>query len=586
VDTAALNELKIETANRAHGRFYWGFMRSNLCAMASLLLLYVSGSALAGDPLPPPDSIINKSHASPAANIAVEGFKFEGNTAITTDRLQAVVKPFVGRNCTPEDLDGVQHAVTQEYVKAGYISSGAVIPPQDAKSGVILIRVVEGKVQAITLKGLSQFGPEFLRAYRDNFLRRRIALGAGSPLNVFTLKERLELIREDPGVQRINAELAPGTAQGLSKLNVDVTESNPFKLAVDFNNRQSAEVGAEKIDVLAGDENLTGINDAVNLRYGVNTGGLTDFRYAGTKDFSAEYDRPVTIYDTLFKISYARSDELIVQAPVNNLKISTEEDYFDIGLDQPVVHRRYDQGQEVKLSLFVDGSFRSSLSKLNGQPFGFSPGTDSGRTHVAAVRFGPELVYRDADRALTLRSTVSVGLIAFGSTENPKDPFTGQDVPDSRFVSWLLQTQYLRRLFHSNIQLLFRSNLQVSNSPLLPVEQFTIGGFDTVRGYRENQIVRDNAATASLELRVPLYEKGGQSLVDIAPFADLGYGWNVNKTGPDTYPLLGSVGVGLLVHPSSQIDARVYYGHPFKYFNKGSNLQDYGINFDILLSLF
>ena len=36
------------------------------------------------------------------------------------------------------------------------------------------------------------------------------------------------------------------------------------------------------------------------------------------------------------------------------------------------------------------------------------------------------------------------------------------------------------------------------------MEQIAVGGMRTVRGYRENQMVRDNALISSLELRIPL----------------------------------------------------------------------------------
>ena len=549
-------------------------------------LLAATPVVRAADPLPSPDAILNKSRSGPSTSLDVTGFRFEGNTAVGSDKLAAAVKPFVGHRCTPEDLDRARLAVTRVYVDAGYITSGAVIPPQDAAAGVVLIRVVEGRLEKITLHGLRKFWPPFLQAYREHFLTRKIARGAGPPLNALDLKDRLELVREEPTITRINAELKPGSAPGRGVLDVDVTEANPYRVALDFNNRQSAEVGAEKLDLLLGDENLTGVGDAINARYGINTGGLTRFRPAGTRDFSVDYSRPVTIYDTVFRISYVRSDELIVEAPVNNLNVSTEEDSFDVSLRQPLVRRRYDRGREFELAGFVDGSYRSSLSRLNGRPFGFSPGTDSGRDHVTAVRFGPELTYRDPVRAVTVRSVFSYGFAAFGSTVNPNDPFTGRDVPDTRFFAWLLQTEYLRKLGSSNAEVVLRTNLQLSNNPLLPIEQFTIGGYETVRGYRENQLVRDQAATASLEFHIPIWRQRGRSLVDLAPFTDVGYGWNVDKTGPDTYPVLGSVGIGLLVHPNSHLDARIYYGHPFKYFNRGSNLQDYGINFDILMSLF
>ena len=46
--------------------------------------------------------------------------------------------------------------------------------------------------------------------------------------------------------------------------------------------------------------------------------------------------------------------------------------------------------------------------------------------------------------------------------------------------------------------------MQLTPDPLLPIEQIAIGGIDTVRGYRENQLVVDNGWMTSAELRIPL----------------------------------------------------------------------------------
>jgi hemolysin activation/secretion protein len=53
-------------------------------------------------------------------------------------------------------------------------------------------------------------------------------------------------------------------------------------------------------------------------------------------------------------------------------------------------------------------------------------------------------------------------------------------------------------------EILFRTDLQLANNPLLPLEQLAVGGRYTVRGYQENQLVRDNGVIAQLEARVPV----------------------------------------------------------------------------------
>jgi hemolysin activation/secretion protein len=49
----------------------------------------------------------------------------------------------------------------------------------------------------------------------------------------------------------------------------------------------------------------------------------------------------------------------------------------------------------------------------------------------------------------------------------------------------------VRRFDTRGDQYVLRNDLQLAKDPLLPLEQFTVGGASTVRGYRENQLVKD-----------------------------------------------------------------------------------------------
>ena len=67
------------------------------------------------------------------------------------------------------------------------------------------------------------------------------------------------------------------------------------------------------------------------------------------------------------------------------------------------------------------------------------------------------------------------------------------------------QAQWTKAL-NQDRDLLFITRLTTQLSPdsLLPLEQFTLGGVGTVRGYRQNQEVGDNAVVGTIEIYVPL----------------------------------------------------------------------------------
>jgi hemolysin activation/secretion protein len=158
--------------------------------------------------------------------------------------------------------------------------------------------------------------------------------------------------------------------------------------------------------------------------------------------------------------------------------------------------------------------------------------------------------------------------------------------PNGTFCAWLAQGQYLRRLGGSQNQLIWNTSFQWASDPLLSLEQFSLGGANTVRGYRENQVVRDMGFLTSVELRFPLLETGtGAPIFEVAPFLDLGWGWNTRGSKPQPSDL-SSAGVGLIYNPHRRVNARLYWGYGFREFKQSSSdLQDHGLHFKVTFTL-
>lgn len=97
---------------------------------------------------------------------------------------------------------------------------------------------------------------------------------------------------------------------------------------------------------------------------------------------------------------------------------------------------------------------------------------------------------------------------------------------------------YLQRLPHA-FSLFFLAEGQVSTEPLLPSEQFGLGGYNTVRGYEQRELNMDDAVLLSMEARSPglpiaKWIKSSTKIVDALQFLGfVDYGWGVNI---DTIP--------------------------------------------------
>jgi hemolysin activation/secretion protein len=222
---------------------------------------------------------------------------------------------------------------------------------------------------------------------------------------------------------------------------------------------------------------------------------------------------------------------------------------------------------------------RQNDTDILGQPFN-SPGAQNGRMIVSVLRLSQEWLGRSQNQVLALRSTFNVGLDVLDATEHASEP-------NARFFSWLGQAQYVRRLFNTQNQLIFRVTGQWTDEPLLALEQISIGGAETVRGYRENTLVRDRGIISSLELRVPvLFNKAGAGIVNIAPFFDFGGGWNITESPQPT--TIYSTGLGLLLAPNKYINAELYWGYRLRHIPMppDKNAQDLGLHFRVNFNLF
>ena len=485
--------------------------------------------------------------------VAVRKFRISGNTAVSDAELAKIAAPYENRPITSTDLEELRRQLTLYYVNHGYVNSGAVIPDQSISDGMIEIRIVEGRLTAIDVEGTQHF--------RKRYFSDRIALYAGPPLNLVNLQEGLQILLRDPLVSGINAELAPGTRPGEAVLKARVAEAPRYDLGVTLDNKLSPSLGKEALALFGEARNLVGYGDVVGGSFGLAEGIPYDVKL--------RYRTPLNARDTAAAVYYEKAKSKVVEDPFSELDITSTVETIGAQVSHPVYRRANDQ-----LSLAAALEKRESQTTLLGEPFSFSPGVENGKAVVSVLRLVQDFLHRGRDQVLAARSTFSFGLSAFGSTVH-------SDEPDSRYRTWLGQVQFVQRLAERGDQLHVRFNFQLANDSLLPLEQFSVGGLDSVRGFRTNQLVRDEGYTASLEYRRPLFANpSGWRNLQAALFVDRG--WAKNKAEPNPSPSgLTGVGAGLVWSPSPRYFAEMYVAEGLTKVPQppSRTLQDHGIYF-------
>ena len=517
--------------------------------------------------LPQRPPAVQTPESRPDRSVYIRQIAVTGSTAFSPEEISEITSGYENRRLTMVDIESLRRELTLLYVNQGYINSGAVLPDQEVTNGLLSLQIVEGKIAKIEITGNKWF--------KNEYLSDRLALDAGTPVNIIPLQNRLQLLQQDNRIRLLHAELLPGDNPGQAELQVDVEENSPISTWVALNNYQSPSVGAERGLFNLTDQNLTGIGDIFSFTYGYSSGisPILDIWYAV----------PVSVQDTTLIMRYWKNDSGVVDDEFGPLDIESTSESYELSLRHPLYRSL---SQEFALALTV--AYEKDKTSLMGEPFSFAPGVDNGTSKVVPVRFSQDWTYRTQQQVFAARSRFSYGTKAMDATRNNHG-----DIPDGQFFSWLGQIQWARKVNSMNLELLARTDLQYASKSLLPVEQIAIGGRYSVRGYRENLLVRDEAVIASVEARVALLQdERWADYWQLIPFFDYGRGTNVDT--PTFSPKeIYSAGLGMRwgVTPDqrftdTKIEAEIYWGYPLKNVETGDDdIQDDGICFQLALTM-
>ena len=487
----------------------------------------------------------------PSSNsIFIKKIEVLGNTVLQ-DKIAKLTQVYENREVTFEELLDLRSAIIQLYIQNGYITSGAFLPNnQDLNSGIVQIQVVEGEVEQIEIGGL--------RRLREGYVRSRIELATSTPLNQQRLEEALQLLQLDPLIERVNAELVAGSTPGSNILRVSLKEAPAFHAAFGVDNNQSPSIGSVQGSVEVSHDNVLGFGDRLAAQYS---------RTEGLDLYDINYTIPVNARNGTLSFRYNNGDSRIIEEDFRDVGIRSETQTYSLNFRQPITRT---PTSEFALGLSLDLR-RSQTYILDDIPFSFTEGPEDGESKVTVIRFSQDWVNRGTRRVLAARSQFSVGIDALDATINN----TGTD---GQFFSWLGQFQWVQQLSPRNL-LVARIDAQLTPDSLLSLERFSMGGVDTVRGYRQNQLVSDNGILGSVEVRVPL--TSNPRVLQLAPFFEIGTAWNNRNIDPDP-ATIASLGLGLRWLITPDLSLRLDYGIPLiSVGERGNSLQENGLYFSV-----
>jgi hemolysin activation/secretion protein len=483
-------------------------------------------------------AIAQVQEAPPAPKFTIQSFAVEGNTLLPQTEIDALVKPYIGPN---RDFGAVQQALEalqDAYASRGFSAVRVLVPEQDLVSGRVRLQVIEARVRDIKVQGNTFFT-------EPNVLAALPALRAGEAPNTRRIGEEVQLANENPSKQTtvvLEGTDEPGKADAI----VRVADEDPKRVTVSVDNTGTPLTGMLRAGIGYQNANLTGRDDVLTGQFVTSPTKLNAVRILG-----AGYRLPMYQWGGAFDFVAGYSD-------VNSGTVGS---LFTVSGSGTILGARYTQAlpnidlYQQKLGVAFDyRAFKQNVSFVG------TTGTLVPDITVHPITFSYSGRLSQAGNDLSASASVSQNLA--GGNDGDQAAFNLQR-PGSkatyrlyRFAagwSTVVMNDYLFRL---------AASAQYAVNPLVPGEQFGLGGQDSVRGFYEREASNDNGERVSAEFYGP--DLGGS----IGPgwrarflgFYDTARGWDKapERAGDSG---LSSVGIGLRMSQGRAISIRLDVAH-------------------------
>lgn len=141
--------------------------------------------------------------------------------------MQVRLAPFLGQPATRKLITDIQAAISDVYREAGRPLVSVTIPPQEITKGVLQVRVVEGHVSGISVRGAT--------ATPEGYIRDRVRQQPGDTVDARKLDVDLDWLNRNP-FRRVEAVFSPGKELSQTELVLQSTETRPWQIFAGYAN--------------------------------------------------------------------------------------------------------------------------------------------------------------------------------------------------------------------------------------------------------------------------------------------------------------------------------------------------------------
>jgi len=481
--------------------------------------------------------------------------------------IEIIIKPGEEREVSLKTIQGFTKYVSGVYQDKGYRGVYVYVPKEAIdKEGKLIgqtlpIKVLEAKVAEI---GVERY--DFERQKRekgflqDSLLKSWSPIRKGDVIQKKPLDDFVNLLNLNPD-RYVSAVLSRSADPNALNLTYDVYEANPWHWYLQVDNSGTEErQWSPRVGVT--NTNLTGTDDRFSAMYQAPWESSIDDNYA----LFGSYNVPILTPRLRFNFygGYSEFDVTPQGGPFNFLGRGS----FYGGV------LSYNIFQIDEWFVDVTGSLSQENSKVT-PALGLASDVDM---DLWGVGVNVHRLNEMSNTSLTLSRVESMG----GSSTNDFEAARLNADPD--FIIYNFDATHSRYLDTDKVNRVSGSFRWITSSErLVPAKMTTFGGFYSVRGYEEYEIVADGGMLILGQYEFDLIKHGESRknrdanseakqenklwLRKLAPLAFIDFGRAKIKSpvvGEREIQELCSIGVGTIAEVGDNFSARIYYGWPLR----------------------
>jgi len=477
----------------------------------------------------------------------IKDITIRGVTQLTPWRVAQLKKDYINRSLSIADINGLVKAITNTYIKKGFVTTRAYIPEQNLKKGHLLLDVKEGYVE--TIKVVDE---------KDNSLACKLTFPfiVGKVLNIRDIEQGLKQINRLEGY-RASLNLLPSKTQlGYSVIAITKRKIPKKSLRIQYDNTALKPFKLYPNSLSWTLNNRLGIHDSTTIRFSQYNGDTAQNNNSQFLSWSVPFGY------MLWSATYSRFEYMnLYKAYLGTQKISgvTETKSLRVHYDFPF--RR--------LGLFA---LNTGVSVSNPKNYQEDYLKRNSSRKTAVVDVGMTHRFSFSTGFFNTGLTYTHGMDAWGAY---RDPATLRERdPRAQFDKVAMEATFQHHETIGTVPVRIQTQLrgQYARCALHTVQQISIGDLYSVRGYRGQSIIGDDGLIVRNDVSAPLtamlpfgwLQKRAHS-TRFYLGADVGYVWSKSPVANANRGKGGLAGVGIgITHNRPGMRVDVLYSVPVR----------------------